>query len=252
MKTLTKHAIDLLCKSALDYYWHYEHPDHLDYVESADSKFDKALRMAVFDRTAFDVVYVRSKKFGTKNIDKAEKLSVENLAKAKGQIILDFDKYDRVLQMRNSLMSHPIASKLINGSTASSNKVFNTEGVSIKFKPHALHPGFGHGSNLINLTSIDDASVKGFEWANANFGWYRKAAIQIDGTDAIDMVFIVCEKKEPFNVGVYALDERALELGRQDYKSAIERYKSSAASGVWEGVSPKIVTAGLPEWVYKR
>lgn len=253
MKTLTKHAIDLLCKSPLDYWWHYENPERPAYVESADSKFDKALRMAVFDRTAFDVIYVRTRKFDfRKPIDVAEHRTMETATLSKGQIMLNTELYDKVLQMRSALLKHPIASKLINGATPSSNVTFNTEGISIQFKPHALHPGFGHGCNLINLTHTKDASESGFSKSADMFGWHRKAAIHIDGTDAIEMIFILCEDKEPFNIGVYVLDERALDFGRQNYKEAIERYKESAASGVWAGVSPSIVTAGLPEWAYRK
>lgn len=253
MGILTKHAIDLLCKSPLDYWWHYENPERPAYVESADSKFDKALRMSVFDRTAFDVIYVRTRKFDfRKHIDVAEHRTMETATLSKGQIMLNTELYDKVLQMRSALLKHPIASKLIGGATESFYSVFNTEGVSIQFKPHALHPGFGHGCNLINLTHTKDASESGFSKSSDLFGWHRKAAIQIDGTDAIEMIFIVCEDKEPFNIGVYVLDERALDFGRQNYKEAIERYKESAASGVWAGVSPSIVTAGLPEWAYRK
>lgn len=255
MGILTKHAIDLLCKSPLDYWWHYENPERPAYVESADSKFDKALRYSVFNsEDTFRSTYITVQKdwdFRSKT-DRAEYATMVRTASEKEQIFMISKDFNKVLQMSSALLNHPIASKLIAKSVTINDCSLHTDGVNILFKPHALHPGFGHGCNLINLTHTKDASESGFSKSADMFGWHRKAAIQIDGTDAIEMIFIVCEDKEPFNIGVYVLDERALDFGRQNYKEAIERYKESVASGVWAGVSPSIVTAGLPEWAYKK
>lgn len=251
MKNLNRHAIDLLCKSPLDYWWHYERPERNEYIESADAKFDKALRCAVFDRTAFDVLYVRTRKFDfRKPIDKAEFYTMETATKSKGQIMLNTEPYDAILKMRAELLKHPLTGHKILPFCRPSDNVVHE---NIQFKPHALHPGFGYGENIVNLTSTKNpATLDGFQKDLAMFNWHRKAALQIDGTSATEMIFIVCEHKEPFNIGVYVLDERAIDLGRQGYKQAIEKYKSSKESGIWPGVSPTIVTAGLPEWFYKN
>jgi exodeoxyribonuclease VIII len=66
-------------------------------------------------------------------------------------------------------------------------------------------------------------------------------------------VFICVEKKPPYAVGVYILDDHALKMGRIEYEEDLERYKKCKETGEWPSYADDdIATVTLPYWYYKQ
>jgi len=78
---------------------------------------------------------------------------------------------------------------------------------------------------IVDLKTAADASPRGFAAACARFGYHVQAAMYLDafGEDKYTrFAFVACETKPPFACGVYWLDEASIELGRQQYRHALE------------------------------
>ena len=62
------------------------------------------------------------------------------------------------------------------------------------------------------------------------------------------VIFIAVEKKPPFAVALYQLDELAALQGWVDAREDLRRYKAAKDTGKWGGYSPRIETLSLPRW----
>lgn len=245
---ITKHGLDLIAKSPLDYWHGYVNPNRSPYKESDKYAFDKALRMAVLNRTVFDVMYVRLPELNMRtNIGKAEYASLQSAAAARSQLLLHSDDYDAILRMRTALLQHPIAGKWLPLAVPGTLTRFVNNDIEISFTPHAIVE-----ETIINLTSTTDTSEKQFQKEADMFNWHKKEAIQVDGTGLAGMLFITCENKEPFNVGVYMLNERSVNYGRESYLKDLETFKECLSTDQWPGLTPKVTITSLPEWAFKK
>ena len=56
------------------------------------------------------------------------------------------------------------------------------------------------------------------------YGYDRQSAFYLDGFGADEFWFIVIEKTEPFDVGIYMSSEGFMELGRTKYKELLNLY----------------------------
>ncbi|MNS90853.1 hypothetical protein D3C72_1249210 [compost metagenome] len=61
-------------------------------------------------------------------------------------------------------------------------------------------------------------------------------------------MFIAVEKKFPYAVGVYVLDNESNEHGRAKYRASLDMFAACERSGVFPGYGDKIQTISLPAW----
>lgn len=131
-------------------------------------------------------------------------------------------------------------------------------GVLCKGRPDYISAGF-----LADYKTAADGSLYGFQKSMADFGYYRQSPFYLDGArlasgGAINherFVFVVQEKKEPYEVFVYAIGPASLEIGRQDYGILLERYVENVrtygpvyGSTPWPMASHAIMDVELPQW----
>jgi hypothetical protein len=113
---------------------------------------------------------------------------------------------------------------------------------------------------IVDLKTAQDASADAFARTCANFNYHMQAAYYIDGLHIANVtppdtafVFVVVEKTPPFGVAVYTLSDEAIELGRQQYRSALATYEDAISTQIWGGYTAayQIETLDLPRWAYK-
>lgn len=111
---------------------------------------------------------------------------------------------------------------------------------------------------IVDYKTAEDASQDAFERACASYGyhiqdaWYREAARQLGIDDDPAFIFIVQEKKPPYEVNVIQLDPEHVELGARQARRAIETFAQCRESKQWPGYGDGPVTAKLPAWAVKR
>lgn len=105
-----------------------------------------------------------------------------------------------------------------------------------------------------DLKTSHDSSPRGFADKSASLGYHRQAAWYRHGWtcatgEVLPFVFIVVCTEPPYDVGIYELDEDALQLGEQQNESAIRMLATCHKRSDWrEPWQKKITTLTLPKW----
>ena len=96
---------------------------------------------------------------------------------------------------------------------------------------------------------------KGFSKSAANFKYHWQAAFYLDGLRASgdfgeveDFVFVVVEKEPPYGVGIYRASDQFVQIGRDQYREAMENFAVCQRDDHWPGYDTKIVDLELPRW----
>lgn len=107
-----------------------------------------------------------------------------------------------------------------------------------------------------DLKTTVDASPRGFSNTIAKYGYAFQAAFYLDtyywatGQRLEGFGFVAVESKAPYNVMCYRLDDESIEIGRSQYRAALNKYAECLESGVWHGYDDCDMETliGLPNW----
>lgn len=107
-----------------------------------------------------------------------------------------------------------------------------------------------------DLKTTTDASPRGFSNAIAKYGYAFQAAFYMDvyywatGQRLEGFGFVACESKAPHNVMCYRLDDESIEVGRSQYRSALNTFANCLETGIYEGYdgASEEQLIGLPSW----
>lgn len=164
--------------------------------------------------------------------------------------------YEHLAGMREAVMSHPLAADLLKMPGRSEVSIFwKSKGGSIlkcrpDYLPDDVHPKLGYRP-IVDLKTTVDATQDGFRRSAIKFGYHQSAAWYMEGLAAakIDndarMVFIAVEKTPPYLVGVYFLDDEALEVGNLLNRDAVLAFESYRALGIWPGIPERARSLGI-------
>lgn len=131
-------------------------------------------------------------------------------------------------------------------------------GVFCKGRPDYISDGF-----IADYKTATDGSLYGFQKSMADFGYYRQSPYYLDGmrvaskgaSDHNRFLFVVQEKKRPYEVFVYAIGLQSQDIGRSDYRRLLHRYventKKYGEPGkgeMWPMACHSILDVELPQW----
>jgi len=170
-------------------------------------------------------------------------------------VLTNLDNF-QIIQMQRAVRANPIANKWLyqeQGRNELSVYAKDPEtGVLVRCRfDRLLDRGFSP-----DLKTTTDASPRGFSNAIAKYGYAFQAAFYLDTYywatgDVLDgFGFIAVESKAPHNVMCYRLDDESIEVGRNQYRSALNTYANCLESGRWEGYdgASEEQLIGLPMW----
>ena len=244
------HAADGISKSDLDLI--HRSPAHYKAARHEDTpalRFGTAFHCAVLENDRFNATYTVIE--GDRRT-KAVKDSIKD-AEAAGKIILTADDFNALMGMAQAVFKNPICAALLRGSLKEHSVFSELDGVRVKCRPDGWSTEKGV---LFDLKSTEDASPEGFARTVAKYryhvqdAFYRHVVASATNCDADDLsfIFIAVEKKPPFAVALYQLDELATLQGWVDAREDLRRYKTAKDTGKWGGYSPRIETLSLPRW----
>lgn len=173
------------------------------------------------------------------------------LAAHQDRPIISQEHFTSVCGIRDAVFAHPAASMALKSTGKAEQSLFAEDpdtGLQLKCRADFLT-----GNSDVDLKTCVDASPAGFAKAVANFGYDIQAAMTLDicrflGLGIIHFVFIAVEKEPPYAVGVYELDGRALEVGRNKYRRLLNRYLECVAKEEWPAYSRNVEYLALPAW----
>lgn len=249
---VSKSQLDKVAKSAAHYLASLTEPKD----ETTAMRFGHAFHSAVLEPDAGHVVVEPSVNKRT-NVGKAE-LESFHLSNS-GKTIVSPEELEALKGMAASVRAHPAASALIYDgdgiNEASAYWYDRTSGLLCRCRPDRFRRDLGI---IVDLKSTEDASPEAFAKSIANFRYHVQAPYYCDGTasatgqDVRGFVFVAVEKKPPYAVAVYQLDEQAIEEGRIIYRRDLMTLSEAKCTGNWSAYSERIETITLPRWAIKE
>lgn len=182
----------------------------------------------------------------------------------KGKELIDTELFVTLNDMVLSVLSHPAASALLGGvpGKPEASAYWNDPETGLLLR---CRPDFWREDGIIvDVKTTEDASPEEFDRSVAKYRYHVQDAFYLDGTGhAIEQsgakitiprefVFVVVEKKPPYAVAVYRLDDEARELGRFEYRSNLTRLHRGHTSGEWLGYAQNIQPISVPVWYAKK
>lgn len=176
----------------------------------------------------------------------------------KGREVITAYAFDKYRSIRDAVWENADARNLLHLPGTNEASLFGEDAdtgllVKARFDRLLLNQPIG-----IDLKSVQDASVEGFQRAMWNFGWYLQDAhydavhqaalgMPLDG-----FAFIAVEKEPPYAVAVYYLDDIDRRLGRQERDHLLRIAGQCRESGQWPGYGAGIKQITLPGWARKQ
>jgi hypothetical protein len=171
-----------------------------------------------------------------------------------GKTVLDAEDYAIVQGAAVSVMKHPLASELLKGGRAEQSMFWTDPDTGT---PQKARLDYIQGNDmLIDLKSCEDASFDAFQRSIVNYGRHHQSFHYLDGYHKVTGVFtnlfvhVAVEKKPPFAVAVYLLDDATLERAMQDVKALRLLYKDCLEKNEWPAYPATIQPMNLPHWAF--
>lgn len=233
--------------------------------EAAHFNFGKAMGDAILQPEIFE----RTTHRGPDNRRGNNWKNAQEFADHNGLTLLTGPDYDAVLRARDRVLSYPIVRDVVDGATIESAAYHVDEetGMLVKVKPDIWNPRL---SIMADLKSSTNASPEEFSRSIGKFGYHVQEAMYSDvwrragGGDVDGFIFIVAEKEEPFEVGLYELRPADAAEGFAVYRKALARYaecfnaetKAAPIGGdiraCWPGYSRAVEKIALRRWDYSE
>jgi hypothetical protein len=163
--------------------------------------------------------------------------------------IIPWDMYLELRNMRDRFRENKNAVDLIDGA-AIENSLFwrdDHSGLMLKARPDAYHSAV-----IIDLKTISDASPRNYQAEMIKHGYHIQGAMCQDALEILTgdriqtVINIVIENKYPYAMGIYKIDEFALEEGQRKYKQICLDLKNARLEDKWQDYG--VQTISLPKW----
>lgn len=247
----SKGALDLVAKSPAHYKsWidgAYEEED-----TSSVFAFGKAAHCAILEPYLFTQTYAVKPAFGDCRNTANKAKRDEWLAAHDGYTVISQEDYDAVCAMGKAVRAHKLASKLLSGGKPEVTVGWTDDATGLPCKARADYWKEKQGV-IVDLKTCADASPLGFRKSVSNFRYhvqdahYRRGFAAV-GKQVASFVFVAIEKRPPYAIGIYTLNEDALQRGEQHVRANMQTLAECMKSGEWPGYDPGIQTLELPPW----
>lgn len=168
------------------------------------------------------------------------------MAESGGRILVNEMQMRQGLDMVSSLISEQL--DVISGAQFEKSIYWRDQetGIMCKCRPDILNDPL-----CADLKTTDDASPRGFQLSAVKYGYFLQAAMIYEGLKSIGMpfekfLFICVEKKKPYPVGMYLLDDEALQYGLDLFHSLLRRFKVCQDKNEWPGYG--VASLSVPKY----
>jgi len=230
-KAWSKSDLDSAHKSTALIEWNKNSPT--DGSESIELGTD--VHCAILEPDVFAKDYVKMPEFG---VSKAGREKAESFSNAmQGKIILTTPQYEKVIAMRDSVLAHPVANRLLTKLGVSEASIFGEiNGIKVKARPDRIVDTSHYGYMLVDVKKTAD--IDKFKWSVRDFRYHVQAAYYSDiykqwlkehnkdyKGEPIRFVFVVVGEKRSIGrhpVRVFELPEETVDIGRSEYLEDLE------------------------------
>jgi exodeoxyribonuclease VIII len=217
--------------------------------------FGSAFHTLVIEPDLFDKNYfVLPEKVLLKNVGRelydAYKKVEKEAESCKDKVVLARDDFDCLLAMRDAIYRNGDAKGLIEGAVYEQSYFWKDKATDLMLK---CRPDILHENMIVDLKTVNSASEKVMKYEVFDYGYDLQAAMMRDGIfettgKRIDNFILLCvEKKYPYCIGIYILDEEVINRAETRYKDLLVELKKCQETNEWP--SYPIATIGLPKWL---
>lgn len=210
---------------------------------TASMEFGTAFHTAVLEPQRYAEYYTV---FSGDRRTKDGKAAYESIL-ASGRSVIKADDADAILKMAAAIEHHPAARELLTSGQPEISVFWRDDqtGLQCKCRPD----WFRSDGIVVDLKTTDDASPEAFARSISTYRYHVQAAHYMEGTKAERFVFVVVEKKAPYAVAVYELDQLSLEHGMMARRFDLALFDECMRNGRWPGYSEEIQPISLPAWM---
>ena len=247
---INSHGLIDLLRSPKHYYeFRY---NRVEETNSEAREFGKLFHYAILESQMFAERYVMMPKFDKRTKD-GKVRSEEWLTKLKpGAIVVPEQWCDQLLQLCDKMVKHPISRGLLTEGAREATLFWNDEetGELCKARPDFV----SKDGYIVDLKTTTDARYQQFSKDILKFSYHIQAAHYTEGARVTktarsdSFIFIVVEKKAPYEIAVYPAGNSVLGVGSQWRSKAIRLYSKCRKSGQWPGYDYQARTIELPIW----
>lgn len=218
-----------------------------DQVDTKAMAFGRAFHCAVLEEDVFRQDYGLKPKVDGRT--KEGKKILMDLSSSKE--LLDIYQWDTIHRMKDSLLCHPIAGPLFKGGTSEITSIYEGNfGLRCKARFDYWRPDL---NLIVDIKTTDNASEQSFAKSITTFGYHIQAAHYTEAVDSKPtFAFIAIEKKPPYGIAVYLLDEEALDHGKELRYMAMEKLNRCLVTDTWPSYAEEVKTISLPGWAFSE
>lgn len=239
---ISKSDIDLVNKS----------PDLLEWVRNAPAApndtadIGNAVHCALLEPDRFGSEYLRMPNFD-KRTTAGKELAEAFEQSTQSNIVLPATDYGMIIAMRDSVLAHPLANKLLTSPGQSEASIFfEVDGIKCKCRPDRIVDPSVFGCHIIaDVKTTDD--IDKFHYSIRDYRYHVQDAYYSEGyrqltNESPRFLFVVVGKKRVFGrhpVRVFELTQDDKDEGRAEFMAGLERYQEFKAFG--GGFEPEVI-----------
>ena len=240
-------------KSPYHYWARYLNPDKPDEKINKNFEIGSAFHTLVLEPHLFDEQYFvmpeKVLKRDNEELFNAYKKAEQEAESCQSKVVLSCNDSQRLLAMRDAIYRNPRAKELIEGAIYEQSYFWQDKdsGLIVKARPDIIHRNM-----YVDLKSCADASPKAFQREMIQYGYHTQGAMvrdarrELEGIDCSNVINIAVEKTYPYAIGIYIIDEFALDQGELKYKQLLVDLKHALVHNTFQSYG--IQTISLPKW----
>lgn len=245
---VNKSALDQVERSPAHYRIWLEQPSR----DTPALSFGRAFHCAVLEPERFAAQYVEAPDLGDLRRKENRLARDEWRAMNEGKIALSNDEARRIAGMRESVLQHPLASKMLRDGEAEMTLRWQDRESGLQCKSRLDFYVRRHAM-IVDLKSTDDAREESFKRSIVNYRYHVQDALYRSSADALELpiehfVLMAVEKSPPYAVATYTLDSDAIGKGYIAARRNMDTLAECVAKNHWPAYPTGLRTIELPTW----
>lgn len=214
-------------------------------------KIGRAIHTAILEAHKFNAEFLCLPDIDRRTT-KGREAYAELVSQNPNKTILKPDDFNMALDVATSVRSNAHANYLLEGAMTEVTLDWTHEETGVKCKARVD----GYNAELgivIDVKTTQDASPSGFPRKLFAYGYHLQAAyyleaLRANGEDAKHFVFIAVEKDKPYCVSLYRLDDKTIQLSKQENDRLLRLYAECKRTDSWPGYTQGIEDISLPDY----
>ena len=225
---VSKSDLDLIHKN-------YNHYRYKTITNSRALVFGSAVHDAILENKLDERYVVEPMDINKRTkVGKAE--YAEFLLENNNKKILTVDEYAMVEAMHIRFLENKTCQQIMQSAKMETSLFWNDDETNVLCK---CRPDMRRDDGIIiDLKTCADASYNEFRKSIVNYCYDKQAAFYLDGASAAlgrefnQFIFICIEKREPYDIAIYHINNEVIKVGRELYKKNLRKYKQFLQTGV--------------------